>query len=241
MKDKTVNLTEISTTPERALKRTYLHRDYLAHSIRYSYALKKIKRGMAIADIGCGRNYILKAVYSNKLKPKLFLAVDMRTRPIEQARKFKTNFLVKGIIMDIRKQNYPSNYKNIFDVITCFEVVEHFEVKYLSHVLNEIYRILKPKGTLLLSTPNFNGKAAKNHIHEYREEELQWYLEQLFKIERKHGVYASQKDIEPALSSSHRELFLRLKEWFSSDIVSLIFASLYPSQSRNILWVCKKE
>jgi len=240
LKDKALNLTEISTTPERALSRTYLHRDYLSHSIRYSYALKLIKRGMSIADIGCGRNYILKAVYSNKLKPEIFLAVDARRGPVEFARNFKTNFPVKGIVMDIRKVSYPTSYDNVFDVVTCFEVVEHFEAKYLPHVLSEIYRILKPGGVLLLSTPNFNGKAASNHIHEYISDELNSYLIEYFTVERKHGTYASQRDIEPVLTRSEREVYTKLKNWFNTDILSLIFASLHPDQSRNILWVCRK-
>ena len=161
MDSEEVNKTEISTTPERAMARTYLHRDYLAHSIRYSFALKVIKRGMAIADIGCGRNYMLKAVYSNMLKPKIFLAIDIRRNSVQKAIDFKTNFPVVGQCMDIRKDKigwHGQDCNNLFDIITCFEVVEHFGVKYLPHTLNEIYRVLKVGGLLLLSTPNFLGR-----------------------------------------------------------------------------------
>ena len=41
---------------------------------------------------------------------------------------------------------------NCFDVIVSFETIEH--VKHYKKALAEIVRILRPKGTLILSTPN---------------------------------------------------------------------------------------
>lgn len=43
-----------------------------------------------------------------------------------------------------------------FDIVTCFEVLEHMEVDPMA-LLEEINRVLKPGGTLLLTTPNVCG------------------------------------------------------------------------------------
>jgi len=241
LKDNKLNLTEISTPPERALERTCIHRDYLAHSIRYSTVFRRVKRGMNIIDIGCGRGYILKGLYSNKLKPNLYLGVDIRRKALENLEKFKTNFRVETLQMDIRTDCYLEQYSNLFDLAICFEVIEHFEAKYLDYVLRQIKRVLKPGGILMLSTPNFNGKAAKNHIHEYTAQELRPYLLRYFRIENTYGIYASQREIEPELSISEHFIYQQLKEHFDTDILSLIFAPLHPYQSRNILWILKKE
>lgn len=249
MKDRN-DTSELSLPMEKALSRQVVHRDYLAHCLRYSFFLRMVKRGINILDIGAGRGNILKGLYSNKLKPNLYVALDVKQKKIEKLMNFKTNFPVVGIVGDIRKHKIQwIDYKkkefaksdNIFDLVACFEVIEHFEPKYLPHVLKEIYRVLKPGGYLLLSTPNYDGvHHAKNHVYEYKEEELSYCLNQLFWIERKHGTFASQKDIKPFLSSCEEQVWHKLKAWFSSDVLSIIFASLHPSQSRNILWVCRK-
>jgi 2-polyprenyl-3-methyl-5-hydroxy-6-metoxy-1,4-benzoquinol methylase len=39
-----------------------------------------------------------------------------------------------------------------FDIVTCFEVIEHIRDPY--NLLTEIYRVLKPDGAFIISTPN---------------------------------------------------------------------------------------
>ena len=51
-------------------------------------------------------------------------------------------------LADIRETDYPNNF---FDKIICLGVIEHFDPL---DALNEIRRILKPGGTLILMTPN---------------------------------------------------------------------------------------
>lgn len=43
---------------------------------------------------------------------------------------------------------------NVFDGIFCEHTLEHFSIDDVSKILKEIYRILKPKGTLRLSVPH---------------------------------------------------------------------------------------
>lgn len=254
-----INKTECGMVIERiALPRGQIHRDYIAHCLRWSYVLKQVKIGMKIIDVGCGSFPLLKALYSNKLKPGLYVGVDIRKSVIEKMMKFKTNFPVVGQTLDIRIEDLPSirqikimeepkNYSPCiaafpdYDIAVCLEVVEHFEDKYIDHVLSEIRRVLKIGGLLLLSTPNFNGSAAKNHVHEYTAEELGKHIWKYFTVEKMIGTFASQKDIEPVLSPSEREVYEDLKSWFKPEIISVIFSSMHPLESRNILWVCRKE
>ena len=59
-----------------------------------------------------------------------------------------------------------------FDVVTCMEVIEHVEDP--ERVLDELQRVLKPDGLLLLSTPNRDVVVPGNrfHVHEFTPHEL---------------------------------------------------------------------
>lgn len=234
---------------ELALSRGLLHRDYLAHWLRWNYVLRFVNRDQTILDLGCGDGQLAQVLYVNRRKPKLYVGIDIRRSALDIMMKRKTNFEKMGLEWDIREARlaptqilFRDEFNSFFDVVVCFEVIEHFEAKYLDHVLSEIHRVLKDDAILLLSTPNYDGvHQAGNHVHEYREGELEGFLSQYFKIERKIGTFASQKEIYPALSGSEQWVFDRLKPWMDSNLLSVIFASLHPSQSRNILWLCRKR
>jgi len=175
-------------------------------------------------------------------KPERYTGLDIRKTALEKMMDRKTNFFKEPYYTDIRYMSLPDNWYHYYDLVVCYEVIEHFEVCYIDHVLAQIKNVLKPGGKLLLSTPNYDGvHKAKNHIHEYREGELEGFLSRYFEIERKVGTFASQKDIVSVMGGYEKLLFEQLKTWFDSTILSIIFASLHPSQSRNILWVCKKS
>lgn len=59
-----------------------------------------------------------------------------------------------------------------FDVVVSFQVIEHIEEDYL--FVSECARVLKPGGTLILSTPNIRMSLTRNpwHVREYTAAEL---------------------------------------------------------------------
>ena len=54
-------------------------------------------------------------------------------------------------VVDLSNEGLPFQDAS-FDLVTCTEVIEHLE--HYRRILREIYRVLKPGGTLVLSTPN---------------------------------------------------------------------------------------
>ena len=91
--------------------------------------------------------------------------------------------------------------------------------------------------TVFISTPCFNGKAAANHINEMTYDFMYDLMEEHFVIEDKWGTFASQRDIEPALTGDSLQCaYESLKDYYDSNILSVIFAPLFPSKSRNCLW-----
>lgn len=62
----------------------------------------------------------------------------------------------KYVQADIRKLPFDDN---IADQIEMFSVIEHFPFREVVDVLKEVYRVLKPKGKLILKTDDFDGLA----------------------------------------------------------------------------------
>ena len=60
-------------------------------------------------------------------------------------------------VVDLNKFPYPFE-SNSFDTILCYNVLEHLGD--LTRVMKECYRILKPKGTLLIKVPHFTYSGA---------------------------------------------------------------------------------
>jgi ubiquinone/menaquinone biosynthesis C-methylase UbiE len=90
-----------------------------------------------------------------------------------------------GEILDRLKDKFPeftfeqanippldSLKDNSFDSLVSFQVIEHIEDD--KQYLEEIYRVLKPGGTALISTPNIRFSLTRNpwHIREYTPSQL---------------------------------------------------------------------
>jgi ubiquinone/menaquinone biosynthesis C-methylase UbiE len=67
----------------------------------------------------------------------------------------------------------------IFDVITAFQFIEHIQPR--KEFVKECLRVLKPGGSLLITTPNAKKSLARNpfHVHEYTFEEMKQEISSL--------------------------------------------------------------
>ena len=133
-----------------------IHRDYLAHCLRWAFVGRLIGSNEVIADIGAGVGNLEETLWRNKLRPKTVYAVEVHPAFIEKLKELKTklNYHMDVIEHDIRKMPLPLQ-NNVCDTVTCFEVVEHVEPKHINFILSELARIVKPEGRVLLSTPNY--------------------------------------------------------------------------------------
>src|SRR5690554_5512706 len=82
---------------------------------------------------------------------------------------------------------------NKFDTVVSFQVIEHIQDDRL--FLQEIYRVLKPGGKAIISTPNIRQTLSRNpwHIREYTSEQLRKLCEDIFDQVEAMGIGGNEK------------------------------------------------
>ena len=125
--------------------------------IRIEYILKNFKRslkGKKVLDIGCGGGLVSESL---SLKGAFVTAIDENNRNLNQA---KNHAKINSLKINYIKSSFDNFYKknkNKFDLILCLEVLEHIDN--FKKTLQQITTLVKPKGTLVLSTINRNLKS----------------------------------------------------------------------------------
>jgi len=112
--------------------------------------LRKVKKifsrykGERLLDIGCG-------VGSFTLQLREFAGELYGVEISKEAMKFAQERGIKVSQLDIDEDNLPFR-NDFFDIIFCGQLIEHLFDP--DHLLDEIYRTLKPKGIAIITTPN---------------------------------------------------------------------------------------
>lgn len=106
-------------------------------------------KNKTILDVGCSNGWFCRVALDAGAKQ--VYAIEPDSNKLKEAKKSapKAN-IQKGVA---GKLEYS---KNKFDLVTLLDVIEHIPVDSEIEVLNEINRVLKPKGHLLISTPYQN-------------------------------------------------------------------------------------
>lgn len=235
-------------TPQQEFERHIYHRDQFAHYLRWSHVLKNAKIGQTILDFGCGSGEMLELFYRNKYRPKQYLGLDIRTQTIEEN---KAKFGALDFA-EFRQADLCQNELDLgqtFDIITCFEVIEHIGHANADAFLDNIAYHCDENTVVYLSTPNYDPHvgAANNHllgpdkeVGEWDHFELQAKLEEFFTIEKKYGTFASIKDYKQDLTGWRKEAFEELRKYYDSNLLSNMMAPMMPAEhARNCLWVLK--
>ena len=248
-KGKSVDTTFLSI--ENAEERGFIHRDYIAHCLRWSHVIKQLFKNNAwktakILDIGCGRELpFAKTLYSSRLIVKKYSGVDVgKINPAPfNTGKFPLVIYPETDFLKLDLANAEIEFSHIIS----FEMLEHVEPRHAIDILKKIWQWSLPQSAenptrIYISTPIWNGcDCADNHVNEMKYHALGWMLEEIgFHIVDVFGTFASQSDYVHKMDPAHKEAFEDLKSYYDSNLLSCIFAPFYPEQSRNAMWALEK-
>ena len=229
---------------DQAEERGFLHRDYIAHCLRWTHVAKYLNlksryKTASILDIGCGKDMPLaKMLMTMRMAPQYYLGVEYNQIEIPkmfEKTKFKPN-IVSG--MDFTKLGELGNG---FNYSVCFEVLEHVEPLKAIEILHHLPKFLKSESVSWFSTPCWDEKvgAADNHVNEMTYVAFGSLLEEMgYKILNKWGTFASLKDYKHKLLTiiDWNIMFTKLSGYYDTNYLSTIFAPMFPEYSRNCLW-----
>jgi 2-polyprenyl-3-methyl-5-hydroxy-6-metoxy-1,4-benzoquinol methylase len=232
---------------DNAERRGFIHRDYIAHCFRWTHAAKHIQkrwREATILDVGCGKEMPFpKLIYTSKLRPLQYVGLDVDETPMPEMLE-KVTFPCERLIGDVAEaESYKDlGFKKQPNFITCFEMMEHVELEHAQRCLTAIKNLMAHDGLFMVSTPVYNLKdVAANHVNEMTYECFGAMLEDAgFSIVNHYGTFASQSDLKQIMTDVELELFERLRCYYDSNVLSVVFAPLFPKHSRNVLWDCGK-
>lgn len=128
------------------------------HSLILSLANRFLtkKTSNRILDAGCGTGLL-----AHKLKKfGQVWGVDVSLDAI----KFAKTYIKNTKLGSVAKLPFPSNF---FDLVTSIDVIYHEMVTDDIQALNEMYRVLKPGGLLIIRVPAYNWlfRVSDKHVH----------------------------------------------------------------------------
>ena len=115
--------------------------------------INSLKPGKVL-DIGCGLGYLLSGI-SDKWEKH---GIEISAYASKHAQKY-------GKIFNTSISDFKPNIKN-YDLIVIHHVIEHLDNP--EEVIQIIHKLLKKRGHLIISTPDFDGSSARRYKDKFR-------------------------------------------------------------------------
>lgn len=244
------NLTELSAAGHFFDRGFMAHRDWIAHVSRWFAVARKIRmKKDKLLDVGCGKLGLPYTLNQCRRQPAEYWGLDLRALENwgkSTNWKTPTNLVRMDLILDDPTDllGWPEDG---FDLVTCFEVLEHVPRANAAQLVQNLYDWTKPGGSCLLSTPNHgtSTSVAKNHIGPDGEIREWTYQDKLgliedagFELEGAYGTFI-RLDQLPVEITENKEL-MAAKEFLHGDWFSVMAAAAYPEQANNAVFYLRR-
>ncbi|WP_058308031.1 class I SAM-dependent methyltransferase [Gracilibacillus massiliensis] len=166
----------------------------IEHIARYHFAVPQVYG--RVLDFATGVGYGAHVI-AKKCKKQIeeIIGVDIDPEVIKYARGQYYHPLSSYQVEDVTDTTLPEKLGE-FDVILSFETIEHIENE--TQFMDNIFRLLRPGGTLILSTPFGEGKGktcgSPFHVHQMTENE---FMHMFDKFEVRDFYFQNGALIEP--------------------------------------------
>lgn len=172
------------------------------HLARYRFARERVGPGARILDLACGTGYGTRLLAAT--------GADISLEALRYARK---RFPASYVAADALRLPFG----RVFDAVVSFETLEH--VRDAGRFLEEVRRVLRPGGQLILSTPNRElwsprspRPCQRHHVREFNPREFRALLKAFQGVEYFGQLQLDRKE---ALLFEGKELAKRLLRSFA--------------------------
>ena len=212
---------------------------YFTQLTKQFYFVNHTKNGEVLLDLGCGSAELMERLWRNG-KRCSYIGIDYSKKSLKRREEIiaKASNIVKAILVQDDVAAGICLASNSVDKVVFSEVVEHFNKEDGAKVLMEILRVLKPGGTLYLTTSKGVEKPLSGHLHEYEFEEIWETVAQVnFVIEKTYGLYCPD---ESCFSEAELAVFQEMKEFYTPRLMRTVLSLKHPKESRSWLIVASK-
>ncbi len=169
--------------------RTYMHPRSLYR------VLAELPKGSQVLDVGCGPGNILK-IFKQHRDELEYVGVDWSIPENAHEDEGPSAGKITFVESDVTKELAFENRQ--FELITCYFVIEHIELKNLERFCQNLVSMLKPGGYLFLTVPNprsvyLDFYDDPTHIRPYTSTALKKLFEPLGIVTHRHGIDRSWK------------------------------------------------
>ena len=168
------------------------------HNQKFNFVKKKMKNYKNHLDFGCSAGTFIGCLDEKKKSIGIDISTDQINYAKKKYKRKKHNFLFSKLPLPFRDKS--------FDVITFLEVIEHCDDIQNNKTIKEFYRLLKPNGILIITTPNYSSfwpllekiisfigsiDYRKQHIKKFNKKKLNNFLKlnKFIKVESKTFIY----------------------------------------------------
>jgi 2-polyprenyl-3-methyl-5-hydroxy-6-metoxy-1,4-benzoquinol methylase len=139
-----------------------------------------------LLEIGCGEGRGVELLVQQAVS---YTAIDKIATVVDKLKVKYPNVALLNMLVP----PFTGIADNTYDRIVTFQVIEHIEED--DFFVKEIYRVLKPGGLAIITTPNIKMSLTRNpwHVREYTRMELETLLTKYFPKVQMEGVYGSQR------------------------------------------------
>lgn len=173
-----------------------------------------------LLEIGCGQGRGLELLLA---KSKTYTGIDRNEHVISALKaKYPGRAFICGNVPP-----FAGLESNRYDSLVTFQVIEHIENDKL--FADEIYRVLKPGGVGIISTPNIRMSLTRNpwHVREYNLEELEALMMRRFNAINLMGIYGDEKvnkyyeQNKEAVKKITRFDILNMQHWLPRSVLQV--------------------
>ncbi|SRR6266567_2268279 len=104
-----------------------------------------------IVDLGCGCGALV--LFLQQTGYRNVLGVETSPSQVEFARQLGISSIVSGDLVPFLRNSAAE----VFDVVVVFDVIEHFCKNEVLEIMDQVYRVLRPGGRLIVHVPNAEG------------------------------------------------------------------------------------
>ncbi|QWE22941.1 class I SAM-dependent methyltransferase [Polynucleobacter sp. AP-Jannik-300A-C4] len=181
-----------------------------AGKTEFDFAGKYIKPAMRVLDVGCGIGE-----FSSHLSSEVvYLGAEFSSKSVQIAKEMGRN------VVELDITNCDQKLYGTFDVVVCFQVLEH--ISEINLFLESLKRLCKPKGKIIIAVPNNDGfiaKAVNNILNLPPHHLLYWNRNSLEYISYKHQLTLIEY-FEESLTPIHRAWYqsVKINNWLDSAL-----------------------